>query len=856
MVEKRSTLTLGQKIGSKNKELGMSSDARNQLLQRQQKLKVSQKDKILEEKQRQEEEKKRFEAEKRAAERKLEEDRLVAEAEKKRLEQAKTETTKKFVKKDNLKREKLKKDFNDKKSFNKQEQNNNTNSNKRSNDASFNSTRKENNSKKDFKGNNSDKNNKKDGNNNFKKDNRNNNSKNEIKKPVVDVNLVEVKKENTFQKKNFDRRDTERDFEERKNRKIDDDSRMDQYIKNIHTYVFNDEMDAEDILQRNNRNSLRSSYKPKKKQNNENPQPKIYKEIKLPEMISVSDLADRMGEKVATIVKKLFTMGMAVTANQIIDADTAELVTTELGHKVIRVSDSDVENVLKENEGTEFVARSPVVTVMGHVDHGKTSLLDALRSTHIADRESGGITQHIGASRIEVKPDKFITFIDTPGHEAFTEMRMRGANITDIVILVVAADDGIKDQTIEAINHTKAAGVPMIVAINKIDKEGCNPDIIKSDLLQHNVVLEEFGGDVMCVEVSAKTKLGLDKLIDTILLQAEMLDLKAPIDCKASGAVIEGRMDLQKGPITTLLVQKGILKIGDIVVAGTHYGRVKKMLDDKRKNKIEASPSICVEVLGLNSVPNAGDTFNVVTTEKEARDIISYRERKEKEKQAMIAGKKSFESMLKDIGSNKKQLSVIVKGDVTGSIEAIINSLSKLSTEEASVSVVHFGTGMINESDVNLASVSNALIIGFNVRSSVKAVDLAKAKGIEIRYYSIIYNIIDDVKDILSGLLDPIEKEELIGQAEVRKVFNLSTYGTIAGCMVINNQVERGACARLVRDGIVVYTGKIKSVHKGKEDVKEVKKGLECGIGLENYSDIKEKDIIECFKITESKREL
>lgn len=856
MVEKRSTLTLGQKIGSKNKELGMSSDARNQLLQRQQKLKVSQKDKILEEKQRQEEEKKRFEAEKRAAERKLEEDRLVAEAEKKRLEQAKTETTKKFVKKDNLKREKLKKDFNDKKSFNKQEQNNNANSNKRSNNTSFNSTRKENNFKKDFKGNNSDKNNKKDGNNNFKKDNRNNNSKNEIKKPVVDVNLVEVKKENTFQKKNFDRRDTERDFEERKNRKIDDDSRMDQYIKNIHTYVFNDEMDAEDILQRNNRNSLRSSYKPKKKQNNENPQPKIYKEIKLPEMISVSDLADRMGEKVATIVKKLFTMGMAVTANQIIDADTAELVTTELGHKVIRVSDSDVENVLKENEGTEFVARSPVVTVMGHVDHGKTSLLDALRSTHIADRESGGITQHIGASRIEVKPDKFITFIDTPGHEAFTEMRMRGANITDIVILVVAADDGIKDQTIEAINHTKAAGVPMIVAINKIDKEGCNPDIIKSDLLQHNVVLEEFGGDVMCVEVSAKTKLGLDKLIDTILLQAEMLDLKAPIDCKASGAVIEGRMDLQKGPITTLLVQKGILKIGDIVVAGAHYGRVKKMLDDKRKNKIEAAPSICVEVLGLNSVPNAGDTFNVVATEKEARDIISYRERKEKERQAMIAGKKSFESMLKDIGSNKKQLSVIVKGDVTGSIEAIINSLSKLSTEEASVSVVHFGTGMINESDINLASVSNALIIGFNVRSSGKAVDLAKVKGIEIRYYSIIYNIIDDVKAILSGLLDPIEKEELIGQAEVRKVFNLSTYGTIAGCMVINNQVERGACARLVRDGIVVYTGKIKSVHKGKEDVKEVKKGLECGIGLENYSDIKEKDIIECFKITESKREL
>lgn len=874
--EKRNTLTLSSKNSKKKEnELNVSNDIKNQIQLRQQQLKVSIKDKILEKKRKDEDERIKKDEEERI--KREEEERVKREEDKKRIiaENANKTSDKKVftVKRNDFDKTKNFKDFKKNKFESKTENgnesdtdNNAENTTENIDTTSDNQTSSENKRKrfnKNFDGSKPKENGFRkrhkeiynaDNPTNFKTDKNRVEEKKEVKK-VIDVNLVEVKKESTLSKKTFEKKDIDLEENNKKSKKaLEENERVDRYIKNIHTYVFNEEVDAEDILNKARNNDKVSFRKKDRKKHVEPVQQKIYREVKIPDMVSVSDLADRMGEKTAVLVKKLFTMGMAVTANQIIDADTAELICTELGHKPTRVSDSDVENILKTEEGTEFVFRSPVVTVMGHVDHGKTSLLDSLRSTKIVEDEFGGITQHIGASRIEVGNKKFITFIDTPGHEAFTEMRMRGANITDIVVLVVAADDGIKDQTIEAINHTKAAGVPMIVAVNKIDKEGCDPEKVKHELLQQNVIVEEFGGDVMCVNVSAKNKLNLDKLLETILLQAEMLDLKAPVDCKASGAVIEAKMDLQRGPLATLLVQKGVLKIGDIVVAGANYGRVKKMIDDKRKNKEEAEPSAVVEILGLNTVPSAGNNFNVVSTEKEARDIISYRERQEKEQQAIKAGKRNLELMLKDIGSNKKQLAIIVKCDVSGSIEAINNSLMKLNNTEASIIVIHSGTGAINESDINLATVSDALVIGFNVRSSGKAIDMAKATGIEIRYYSIIYNIIDDIKNILTGLLDPIEKEEVLGQAEIRQVFNLSSFGMVAGCYVLTGEIQRNASIRLVRDGVVIYTGKIKALKRQKEDAKEVKHGYECGISIENYNDIKEKDILECFKITEEKR--
>ena len=629
----------------------------------------------------------------------------------------------------------------------------------------------------------------------------------------------------------------------------------DKYSKNIHTYIFNEEDDDNDNVVYDNLNrSIRAKKRDKKNIQQGFEQQKIYQTVNIPEFISVSDLAERMNEKKSDIIKKLMTMGMRVTVNQIIDADTAELIVVEFGHTPNRVLDSDIENVLKEKVGTNFVPRSPVVTVMGHVDHGKTSLLDALRATKVAEGESGGITQHIGASRIEVTKNKFITFIDTPGHEAFTEMRMRGANITDIVVLVVAADDGVKDQTIEAINHTKAAKVPMIVAINKIDKEGIDPSRVKNELLQHGVIVEEFGGDVIFVEVSAKNRINLDKLIDAILLQAEILDLKAPIDCPASGAVIESKMDSQRGVVTTVLIQKGILSIGDIVLAGTSYGKVKRMVDDKKKTQNQAYPSMAVEILGLDTTPKAGVVFNVIENEKSARDIISYRENKEREaKEAKRAGK-SVESILQQVkGSNKKQLYLIVKGDVSGSIEAITSSLLKLSNDNIDVDIIHSAIGSITESDINLASASNAIIIAFNVRAINTVRDLAKEKDVEIKYYSIIYDIINDVKSIMSGFLDPIIKEKVIGQAEIRNVIKISGVGKIAGCYVLDGEVRRNANIRLIRDGVVIFDGIIKTLKRFKEDVKEVKNNYECGIAIENYDDIKEKDIIECYEKVEEK---
>ncbi len=630
-------------------------------------------------------------------------------------------------------------------------------------------------------------------------------------------------------------------------------NKEDKYVKNIHTYILNDGDDGDSIYSNLNRSN---KFKRREKKNSPNlEQQKIYQTVNIPEFISVSDLAERMSEKKSDIIKKLMTMGMRVTINQVIDADTAELIVVEFGHTPNRVLDSDIENVLNKDSGTEFVSRSPVVTVMGHVDHGKTSLLDALRTTKVAEGESGGITQHIGASRIEVAKNEFITFIDTPGHEAFTEMRMRGANITDIVVLVVAADDGVKDQTIEAINHTKAAKVPMIVAINKIDKEGVDPNRVKNELLQYDVIAEEFGGDIMFVEVSAKSRMNLDKLIEAILLQAEILDLKAPIDCPASGAVIESKMDFQRGVVTTVLIQKGILNIGDIVLAGTSYGKVKKMIDDKKKIQNQATPSMAVEILGLDSTPSAGVVFNVVTNEKDARDIISYRENKEREaKEAKRAGK-NVESMLQQVkGSNKKQLSLIIKGDVSGSIEAISGSLIKLSNDDVTIDIIHSAIGSITESDINLASGSNAIIIAFNVRAINIVRDLAEEKGVEIKYYSIIYDIIDDVKSIMLGFLEPVIKEKVLGQAEIRNVIKVSGAGKIAGCYVTDGEVRRNANIRLIRDGVVIFDGTIKTLRRFKDDVKEVKNNYECGIAIENYDDIKEKDIIECYKKVEEKR--
>jgi translation initiation factor IF-2 len=584
---------------------------------------------------------------------------------------------------------------------------------------------------------------------------------------------------------------------------------------------------------------------------------KVAREVALPELITVSELAERMSEKAGDVVKKLFSMGVVATSNQVIDADTAEIIITEFGHSIKRVSHSDVEKGLSEDfdSNHELLSRPPIVTIMGHVDHGKTSLLDALRQTDIASGEHGGITQHIGASQIQTKDGKKITFLDTPGHEAFTAMRLRGANVTDIVVLVVAADDGVKEQTIEAINHAKAANVPIIVAVNKIDKQGSDPQRVKNELLSHDIVSEDLGGDVIFIPVSAKQKLNLDKLEETILLQAEMLDLKAPYEGKASGVVIESRIDPAKGVVVTLLVQKGCLNVSDLIIAGISYGKIRKMTDGKGLDVTSALPATAVEILGLDSVPNAGDTFIEADDERQAREIISYRSRKEKEEKAMKNSSKSLASIFKESGQDKlKYLNVIVKGDVNGSIEAINGTIVKLSNNEVAIKVIHLATGGITETDIHLAAVSNAIIIGFNVRANSGAKELAKNKNVDIRYYSIIYNLVDDLKLILSGMLEPVKNEEYLGQAEIRQVFKVSGAGKIAGSFVIDGIIKRNAKVRLLRDNIVIHDGILKTLKRFKDDAKEVKSGFECGFSLENYEDIKEKDIIECYEIVEQKR--
>ncbi|KJV89479.1 translation initiation factor IF-2 [Rickettsia bellii str. RML An4] len=586
---------------------------------------------------------------------------------------------------------------------------------------------------------------------------------------------------------------------------------------------------------------------------------KVYREITLPEVIGVGDFANAMSERVSDVIKELMKLGILANASQTIDADTAELVATHLGHAVKRVQESDVENILITNDKEEDLrSRAPVVTVMGHVDHGKTSLLDALKSTDVASGETGGITQHIGAYRVTLADGRAITFIDTPGHEAFSEMRSRGAGVTDIVIIVVAADDGIKPQTVEAINHAKAANVPIIVAINKIDKPDIDIERVKNELYMYEIIGEEAGGDVMVIPISALKKINLDKLEEAILLIAEMQNLKASPFGSASGVVIESKIEKGRGALTTMLVQRGTLKSGDIIIAGTAYGKVKKMTNDKGIEVLEATPSVPIEIQGLSHVPHAGDMFNVVQTEKQAKDIAEYRERVAKEKKISIAPRSSLEDLfLKASGSSKiKELPLIIKGDVHGSVEAIAGSLLKLPNDEVKLRILHSGVGPITESDVSLAHASSAIIVGFNVRAGANAKTAAEKEKVEIRYYSIIYDLLDDVKAIMSGMLDPIIREQYIGSVEIRQIFNITKIGKIAGSYVTRGIIKKGAGVRLLRDNIVIHEGKLKTLKRFKEEVKEVREGYECGIAFENYEDIREGDTVEVFELIQEKKQL
>ncbi|NBR01922.1 MAG: translation initiation factor IF-2 [Alphaproteobacteria bacterium] len=597
----------------------------------------------------------------------------------------------------------------------------------------------------------------------------------------------------------------------------------------------------------------------KARMRDDQPQVKQVRDVVIPDTISVAEFANRMAERTADVVKELMKLGVMATAAQTIDGETAELVAQEFGHRVQRVSESDVEIGLdgEEDEAASLKPRPPIVTVMGHVDHGKTSLLDAIRQTDVAAGESGGITQHIGAYQIKTPGGNAITFIDTPGHEAFTEMRSRGANITDIVILVVAADDSVMQQTVEAINHAKAAGCPVIVAVNKCDKPEADPKRVRNDLLQHEIITEEYGGDVLCVDVSAITGQGLDKLEEAIMLQAELLELTANPDRAASGVVVEAKVERGRGSVATLLVQKGTLKLGDIFVVGAESGRVRALLDDRGKNLKTAGPGRPVEILGLNGTPMAGDNCVVVESEARAREIAEYRTRQIKEREAARGARGSVEQMLSAIAAGEaEELPVVIKTDVHGSLEAIRVALEKLGTDQVKVRILSAGVGAISESDISLSTASNAIVIGFNVRAIPQARDLAKRDGVEIRYHSIIYELIDEVKAAMGGLLSPDTQEDFIGYAEIRQVFGVSKIGKVAGCMVTEGIIKRGCKVRLLRDNVVIHEGSLKTLRRFKDEVKEVREGFECGIGFENYSDIQEGDMIECFELREVARTL
>jgi len=621
--------------------------------------------------------------------------------------------------------------------------------------------------------------------------------------------------------------------------------------------VSGDDYDDEGIGRRSR--SLASIKRAKEKQNRQmmkdvKPPEKVFREVVIPETITVGELANRMAERSVDVIKSLMKLGVMATITQTIDADTAQLVAEDLKHPYRRVADSDVEDVLKREEDKEedLISRPPVVTVMGHVDHGKTSLLDALRSSNVAAGEAGGITQHIGAYQVKLPNGQKVTFIDTPGHAAFTAMRARGAKITDIVILVVAANDGIMPQTIEAIHHAKAAGVPIVVAINKIDVPGANPDKVRIDLLQHDVVVESMGGDVLSVEVSAKKRINLDKLVETVLLQAEILNLRANPDALAEGAVVEAKMEKGRGSVATVLIQRGTLKVGDVFVSGSHWGRVRALVNEYGKRVEKAMPSEPVEVLGLQGVPDAGDDFRVVEDETKAREISAYRQRKEREALQVKSARGSMEQMFARIKAGEaEKIPFIIKGDVQGSVEALTGTLEKIANDKVKVEILHAAVGGINESDVTLARVSNAIIIGFNVRANAQARDMAKRDNVEIRYYSVIYDVADEVKKILEGKLAPELKEKIIGYADVRQVFNITKVGRVAGCMVTSGLVKRGAKVRILRDDVVIYTGALKELKRFKDDVKEVREGFDCGLSFDNYEDLKVGDVVECFEVEE-----
>jgi translation initiation factor IF-2 len=583
------------------------------------------------------------------------------------------------------------------------------------------------------------------------------------------------------------------------------------------------------------------------------PRDKIVREVVIPEAITIQELANRMTERAVDVIKFLMKSGEMHTINDVIDADTAELIVTEFGHTAKRVSEADVEEgFIGERDAEERLeARAPVVTIMGHVDHGKTSLLDAIRHANVAAGEAGGITQHIGAYQVTTEDGHKITFIDTPGHEAFTAMRARGAKVTDIVVLVVAADDGVMPQTVEAINHAKAANVPLIVAINKIDKPDADPNRVRTELLQHEIVVESMSGDVLDVPVSAIKRTNLDKLLEAIVLQSEILELKANPNRTANGYVIEAKLERGRGPVGTLLVERGTLRVSDIVVAGTAWGRVRALIDDKGANVREAGPSVPVEVLGFDSAPEAGDEFSVVENEARAREITDYRVRKRRDTLGSAGTPRTLEGMmqqLKDAG--RKEFPLVIKGDVQGSVEAITGSLKKISTDEVEARLIHTGVGGITESDVALANASKAIVIGFNVRANQQAKQLADSLGLEIRYYNVIYDLVDEVKAAMSGLLAPTRKEVFLGHAELLQVFNISKVGKVAGARVTDGKVERGARLRLIRDNVVILQeGKLSTLKRFKDDVREVLAGQECGIGFENFQDLREGDVIECFNV-------
>ncbi len=584
----------------------------------------------------------------------------------------------------------------------------------------------------------------------------------------------------------------------------------------------------------------------------------IVHEVLVPETISVADLAHKMAVKASEVIKSLMKMGMMVTINQVLDQETAIIVVEEMGHVAKAAAANDPETFLEEEEHAEAVqeARPPVVTVMGHVDHGKTSLLDYIRRSRVASGEAGGITQHIGAYHVET-PRGMVTFLDTPGHEAFTAMRARGAKATDVVILVVAADDGVMPQTIEAVHHAKAAGVPLVVAVNKIDKAEANPERVKQELVTQEVVPEDWGGDTMFVEVSAKTGKGIDDLLEAVLLQAEVLELKAPKNTPAKGLVIEGRLDKGRGPVSTILIQSGTLKRGDMLLAGTAFGRVRAMLDEAGKDIKEAGPSIPVEILGLSDVPNAGDEVIVLNDERKAREIALFRQGKYRDVKLARQQAAKLENMFEQMGEGEvKTLALIIKSDVQGSYEALATSLQKLSTDEVKVNIIHTGVGAISESDVNLGAASKAVVIGFNVRADTGARKLIDSSGVDVRYYNIIYEAVDEVKAALGGMLSPEQKENAIGLVEIREVFRISKIGAVAGCYVLDGVIKRGSKVRVLRDNVVIHTGELDSLKRFKDDVKEVKSSFECGLSLKNFNEIEVGDTLEVFEVVEVARTL